>query len=151
MKIQVSDCHVFTLDNAFQRRWSMKLIENKFGNSVEENTQKDSTIEKTDITWERFQTKINEEIGRLSAETGLSSMEDKRLGCWFVKNKNGLINSDAFAEKVLKYLWDDAFKFSRDKVFNSNFGNLEDLAADYKANGFKNIFKEKWFANLGDN
>lgn len=78
--MNTSDQNVFTLDNAFQRRWSMKLIENKFGNSDEENTQKSSIIENTDITWEYFQSRINEEIGRLSAETGLSSMEDKRLG-----------------------------------------------------------------------
>jgi hypothetical protein len=87
----------------------------------------------------------------LSAEeNGLSSMEDKRLGGWFITPKNApddpegtspKITKKAFAEKVLKYLWDDAFKFDR----KSHFGNiitLEDLVENFERNGFK-VFVEK--------
>ena len=81
----------------------------------------------------------------MSEDAGLSSMEDKRLGCWFVKAvKQGndyIISKDLFAEKVLKYLWDDAFKFCREKVFN-NYTNLESLTRDFKGDKEFSVFKD---------
>lgn len=148
--MNTSDQNVFTLDNAFQRRWDMKLIENVFGNTEEENHQKGAFVDTAkQITWEKFQTAINIKIGKMSEDAGLSSMEDKRLGCWFVKAvKQGddyIISKDLFAEKVLKYLWDDAFKFCREKVFN-NYTNLESLTRDFKGDKefavFKDLFSE---------
>lgn len=148
--MNTSDQNVFTLDNAFQRRWDMKLIENVFGNTEEENHQKGAFVDTAkNITWEKFQTAINIKIGKMSEDAGLSSMEDKRLGCWFVKAvKQGddyIISKDLFAEKVLKYLWDDAFKFCREKVFN-NYTNLESLTRDFKGDKefavFKDLFSE---------
>lgn len=151
--MNTSDQNVFTLDNAFQRRWDMKLIENEFGDTDEEKNQKGAFVDtaKT-ITWEKFQTAINIKIGKMSEDAGLSSMEDKRLGCWFVKavktsekDKGGndiyIISKDLFAEKVLKYLWDDAFKFCREKVFN-NYSNLESLTRDFKGDKEFSVFKD---------
>lgn len=148
--MNTSDQNVFTLDNAFQRRWYMKLIENVFGDTDEEKHQKDAFIDSAkQITWEKFQKAINVKIGKMSEDAGLSSMEDKRLGCWFVKaiklGNDYIISKDLFAEKVLKYLWDDAFKFCREKVFN-NYTNLESLTRDFKGDKefsvFKNLFSE---------
>lgn len=148
--MNTSDQNVFTLDNAFQRRWDMKLIENVFGGTEEETNQRNAFVDSAkQITWEKFQTAINIKIGKMSEDAGLSSMEDKRLGCWFVKAvKHGndyIISKDLFAEKVLKYLWDDAFKFCREKVFN-NYTNLESLTRDFKGDKefsvFKNLFSE---------
>lgn len=148
--MNTSDQNVFTLDNAFQRRWDMKLIENVFGNTEEENQQKGAFVDTAkNITWEKFHAAINIKIGKMSEDAGLSSMEDKRLGCWFVKAvKQGddhIISKDLFAEKVLKYLWDDAFKFCREKVFN-NYTNLESLTRDFKGDKefavFKDLFSE---------
>ena len=72
-------------------------------------------------------------------------MEDKRLGSWFVKAvKQGddyIIPKDLFAEKVLKYLWDDAFKFCREKVFNG-YTNLESLTRDFKGQKEFSVFKD---------
>ncbi|MDD5811823.1 MAG: AAA family ATPase [Treponema sp.] len=148
--MNTSDQNVFTLDNAFQRRWDMKLIENVFGDTEEETNQRNAFVDSAkQITWEKFQTAINIKIGKMSEDAGLSSMEDKRLGCWFVKAvKQGndyIISKDLFAEKVLKYLWDDAFKFCREKVFN-NYTNLESLTRDFKGDKeffvFKDLFSE---------
>ena len=69
-------------------------------------------------------------------------MEDKRLGCWFVKNKNGIISKEVFVNKVLKYLWDDAFKFSRSNIFN-NFNTFEDLRKNYLTGQKLGVFKVK--------
>lgn len=50
------------------------------------------------------------------------------------------------AEKVLKYLWDDAFKFSREKVF-VGYNTLEELTKDFKETKglavFKDLFAEE--------
>ena len=155
--MNTSDQNVFTLDNAFQRRWDMKLIENVFRDTEEETNQRNAFVDSAkQITWEKFQTAINIKIGKMSEDAGLSSMEDKRLGCWFVKaekttekDKDGkdiyIIQNELFAEKVLKYLWDDAFKFCREKVFNG-YTNLESLTCDFKGEKefavFKNLFSE---------
>ena len=155
--MNTSDQNVFTLDNAFQRRWDMRLIENVFGDTEEEINQRNAFVDSAkQITWEKFQTAINIKIGKMSEDAGLSSMEDKRLGCWFVKaekttekDKDGkdiyIIRNKLFAEKVLKYLWDDAFKFCREKVFNG-YTNLESLTRDFKGDKefsvFKNLFSE---------
>lgn len=145
--MNTSDQNVFTLDNAFQRRWDMKLIENVFGGTEEEKYQKDAFVDTArTITWEQFQQAINIKIGRISEEAGFSSMEDKRIGCWFIKAvKQGdgsyIIPKDLFAEKVLKYLWDDAFKFCREKVFNG-YTSLESLAHDFKGQKGFAVFKD---------
>ena len=144
--MNTSDQNVFTLDNAFQRRWNMKLIENVFGDTEEETNQRNAFVDSAkQITWEKFQTAINIKIGKMSEDAGLSSMEDKRLGCWFVKAvKQGndyIISKDLFAEKVLKYLWDDAFKFCREKVFNG-YTNLESLTRDFKGDKEFSVFKD---------
>jgi len=115
--MNTSDQNVFTLDNAFQRRWDMKLVENKFEGKDAEK-QRNAKIGGTEVTWEIFQTFINKKISESSSSVGMSSMEDKRLGCWFVKETDGKISKEKFAEKVLKYLWDDAFKFNHDDIFN---------------------------------
>lgn len=135
--MNTSDQNVFILDNAFQRRWDMVLVKNEFGNDSE--NQKLATIENSDITWETFQKTINEKISQFSKENNFSSMIDKRLGCWFVKavpdknDANGkyIITEDSFKNKILKYLWDDAFKFCHEDVFE-DADNFEALLEKVK-------------------
>lgn len=125
--MNTSDQNVFTLDTAFQRRWSMRLIENKFHEKDKELAEKE--ILDTGVTWKQFCTVINNII--LSKNEKLSSSEDKRLGVHFVSLEELEFDSkvkSVFAEKVIKYLWDDAFKFSRSEVFDiSNYNCLEDI------------------------
>ncbi|MBO7639736.1 MAG: hypothetical protein J6S91_12260, partial [Treponema sp.] len=94
------------------------------------------TVNKQKITWEDFQETINAVIGEKSNEGGLSSMEDKRLGCWFVKAENGKIKASVFADKVLKYLWDDAFKFYHQEIFGVEIKNFEELQKAFLEKGF---------------
>lgn len=137
--MNTSDQNVFTLDNAFQRRWDMQLVKNE---CTDDNQMKATiTVKDQKITWGDFQQTINSVIGEKSNEGGLSSMEDKRLGCWFVKAKDKEIKADDFANKVLKYLWDDAFKFYHQEIFGG-VKNFEEL---------QNAFlKEKGFAVFSD-
>lgn len=129
--MNTSDQNVFTLDTAFQRRFSMQLIENSFENA--DDDFKNMKILDTDITWQKFCTTINEKIAQNN--DGLSSMEDKRFGVYFV-NIDDLKSKENFAHKVIKYLWDDVFKFDRNIIFDTTkFNTLEAVV--------KNFTKEK--------
>ena len=142
--MNTSDQNVFTLDNAFQRRWEMELVQNIVDKSNENGKkQMEATISVANqkIKWEDFQQTINSVIGEKSNEGGLSSMEDKRLGCWFIKAENGVIDEKKFANKVLKYLWDDAFKFCHQEIFESDIKNFEELQKRFFEKGF-DVFSE---------
>ena len=159
--MNTSDQNVFTLDTAFQRRWSMRLIQNKFPEDGSEKEFAETHILDTDVTWEKFFTVINDLI--LSKNIRMTSAEDKRLGTHFVSQEDLVIDTyegtdkdllkkanrqnRKFAEKVLKYLWDDAFKFNKDEIFDiSKVNSLEkviDIFVKSKKNGrFEGIFKQ---------
>ncbi|GAA8331359.1 hypothetical protein HpNP140_09780 [Helicobacter pylori] len=125
--MNTSDQNVFTLDTAFQRRFSMQLIENSFENV--DNDFKNMKILDTEITWQKFCTTINEKIAQNNE--GLSSMEDKRFGVYFV-NIDDLKSKENFAHKVIKYLWDDVFKFDRNIIFDTTkFNTLEAVVKNF--------------------
>ena len=148
--MNTSDQNVFTLDTAFQRRWNMKLISNEWDGSDDDEKLMKTEIDvvgKT-IKWGDFRDKINEIIADSSFEF---SNEDKRLGKYFVK-KADLEDRKAFAEKVLKYLWDDAFKMNRDNAFvaeieysgsNVKINSLEILINMFEKKGLE-VFKVKF-------
>lgn len=136
--MNTSDQNVFTLDTAFQRRWVMRMIKNSFTN----HKYADKNILDTSVSWKQFCEAVNEEILR---RNNVTSSEDKRLGAYFV-SANDLIcvevQDDAtekqkieakhknarFAEKVIKYLWDDAFKFSHPDTFDTRrYKSLEKI------------------------
>ena len=140
--MNTADQSVFTLDTAFKRRWNMRMIPNDVGNCKFANVK----ILGTDVTWETFVTVINDLI--LSENSDLTSTEDKRIGAYFVKRKDiELIDgkyNPAFAEKVLMYLWNDVFKFSRDTVFNEKYNSLDKLIKGFEAERF-NVFNLEEF------
>lgn len=159
--MNTSDQNVFTLDTAFQRRWSMRLIQNKFPEDGSEKAFADTFILDTSVTWEKFFTVINDLI--LNKNIRMTSAEDKRLGTHFVSQEDLVIDTyegedkelskkanrqnRRFAEKVLKYLWDDAFKFNKDEIFDiSKVNSLEKVIEVFvKAKGntrFEGIFKQ---------
>lgn len=152
--MNTSDQNVFTLDTAFQRRWKMRLIENSF--SEGDKYLKDFIILDTDLTWGKFCIAINEII--LEDNAMLSSTEDKRLGIHFVDiselEANNQDDSEfrLFPEKVIKYLWDDAFKFSREKIFDtSNFNSLEKVIRKFveaKGSDRFNVFNDATLSRL---
>ena len=124
--MNTSDQNVFTLDNAFQRRFDMELVRNEFDlNKPAVNAQYNAEIDDTGIKWGQFWGWINAKI--TATLKGLASIEDKRLGVWFVSNVGGIIDDKVFAEKVLKFLWDDVFKFKRPQIFADGIDTLEKL------------------------
>ena len=154
--MNTSDQNVFTLDTAFQRRWNMRMVEN----NVFKSHIAQKPILDTNIKWAQFADTINSLI--ITKNVGMTSSEDKRLGAYFVTEKDlhfattgdNITQEEAddrnhnFPEKVLKYLWDDAFKFTRDEVFKSDFDSLEKLIKAFEdAQGDKrfNIFADDIF------
>ncbi len=134
--MNTSDQNVFTLDNAFQRRFDMELVRNEFAKGSVDGfkteaicNQHNAKIVGTETTWGEFWEWANSKITQVLK--GLSSTEDKRLGVWFVCNVNGEIPEKVFAEKVLKYLWDDAFKFKRPQIFAEGCDTLENLISRF--------------------
>lgn len=129
--MNTADQNVFTLDTAFQRRWTMRMIEN----NIQECHYKDDVILDTGITWEQFNTVINNFI--LQTNKDSLSSEDKRLGAYFVRQDElklpeNIENGIAFAEKVIKYLWDDVFKFNKAALFDSQFNALDKVLNYFK-------------------
>jgi hypothetical protein len=117
--MNTSDQNVFTLDTAFQRRWEMHLIKNDVKGALHAG----ENIEGSCISWGNFADVTNTEIIRFGEETG--SSEDKRLGAYFAKLNE--LKRDKFPEKVLKYLWDDAFKMDHYVYFNENVSSLDNI------------------------
>lgn len=125
--MNTADQNVFTMDTAFQRRWHMKHIPNKFaGGTLDDNTKAHvaKLIPGSNISWGVFAQTVN--AGLAQNNYGLPSNEDKSLGVYFATDKE-LDDREAFAEKVLKYLWDDAFKLNRDKLFKDKDKSLSDI------------------------
>lgn len=157
--MNTSDQNVFTLDTAFQRRWNMRLIENKFKkNTVEEKEFAEHPILDTTITWETFCETVNAQI--LEKNQNMTSSEDKRLGTHFVliedlrfdqteldtnatsqERHQAELRNRRFPEKVIKYLWDDAFKFYRDEIFNPNYNSLEKVISAFATTTGNDRFK----------
>lgn len=128
--MNTSDQNVFTLDTAFQRRWEMHLIKN----DVKKANHAGNVIEGSSISWGEFADVTNREIIHFGEETGTS--EDKRLGAYFARINE--LTRDKFPEKVLKYLWDDAFKMDRYVYFNESISSIDTII---------NVFQEEQSTN----
>lgn len=122
--MNTADQNVFTLDTAFQRRWNMRQIENNF----EKSSHSKDIIAGTEVNWGAFATVINDMV--IDINVDMASSEDKRLGTYFAKKKE--LEVSRFPEKVLKYLWDDAFKMDKTAIFNENCKSLEDVVVTYE-------------------
>lgn len=152
--MNTSDQNVFTLDTAFQRRWIMRMIPNTFDGHKFAN----KPILDTTVSWRAFCSAINDEILR---RNNVTSSEDKRLGAYFITaadlvwheeedqvekgSKEWIIarHSNArFSEKVLKYLWDDAFKFAHPETFDTKaYASLELVIETFCNERANNRFK----------
>ena len=112
--MNTSDQSLFPIDSAFKRRWDWTYIPIS-------NANKGWTINIGDIhyDWWQFVERINDLIGRTT------NSEDKKLGYFFCKAKDGVISAETFVGKVIFYLWNDVFKDYDfcDQVFNDADGN----------------------------
>ncbi len=97
--MNTSDQSLFPIDSAFKRRWDwqyMPISDGKKDWKIEVNGKR--------YDWWLFLVKINEKI------SDTTNSEDKKLGYYFCKAKNGKIDVETFVGKVIFYLWNDVFK-----------------------------------------
>lgn len=183
--MNTSDQNVFTLDTAFQRRWKMRLIENSFDN-VRQSLAACPILD-TGVNWKRFCEVINKQI--IGNKAKMASSEDKRLGIYFVHEKDlehneadkpvnhdtlraelnelleaerkdslaenqrdrlkeirvALMQNRIFPEKVIKYLWDDAFRFNPGAIFDTEENKeLDSLEAVIRMFVYDNRGKDRF-------
>ncbi len=113
--MNTSDQSLFPIDSAFKRRWDWVYM-------PIEDAGKNWKIEVNghEYDWYRFLTAINKEV------FDLTHSEDKQLGYFFAKAKDGKIDAATLVNKVYFYLWTDVFKdydFESQKAFKKADGN----------------------------
>ena len=149
--MNTSDQSLFPIDSAFKRRWDWKYVPIREGRDKETNAPLNWYINTGDkqYKWWSFISKVNELIG------SLTNSEDKKLGYFFCKTKDGEIDADLFVSKVIFYLWNDVFKdygFD-DKDFQDEEGKILSFDRFYEdKNGKTNVdiaIVEQFLGNLG--
>lgn len=149
--MNTSDQSLFPIDSAFKRRWDWKYVPIREGRDKETNAKLNWYINTGDkqYDWWSFISQVNKLIG------SLTNSEDKKLGYFFCKAKDGEIDADLFVSKVIFYLWNDVFKdygFD-DKDFQDEEGKILSFDRFYEdVNGVTNVNVanvELFLENLG--
>ena len=149
--MNTSDQSLFPIDSAFKRRWDWKYVPIREGRDKETNAKLNWYINTGDkqYKWWSFISLVNKLIG------SLTNSEDKKLGYFFCKAKDGEIDADLFVSKVIFYLWNDVFKdygFD-DKDFQDEEGKILSFDRFYEdKNGKTNVdiaIVEQFLGNLG--
>ena len=120
--MNTSDQSLFPIDSAFKRRWDWKYM------PIDYDKEKWSIVAKSvQYSWSDFLKKINNLVA------SLTDSEDKMLGFYFAKAKDGIIDADTFVGKVVFYLWNDLFK---------DYGLPKEIlnGAESKEFAFRNFF-----------
>ena len=113
--MNTSDQSLFPIDSAFKRRWDwvyMPIADAKKNYVIE--------IDNDQYDWWSFLEAINTII------ESTTHSEDKKLGYFFAKAKDGRISVETFVSKVIFYLWNDVFKDNETnhKAFKDSDGEL---------------------------
>lgn len=149
--MNTSDQSLFPIDSAFKRRWDWKYVPIREGRDKETNAKLNWYINTGDkqYNWWSFISQVNKLIG------SLTNSEDKKLGYFFCKAKDGEIDADLFVSKVIFYLWNDVFKdygFD-DKDFQDEEGKILSFDRFYEdKNGKTNVdiaIVKQFLENLG--
>ena len=129
-----ADQGVFPMDTAFKRRWDFLYI------GIDEKEEKvencNVEIAGQNINWNQLRKAINNHL------TSLKINEDKLLGPFFINKailKNKATFIDAFKNKVIMYLFEDAAKQKRNKLFAANTDNIRysQICEDFDTKGVK--------------
>lgn len=127
--MNTSDQSLFPIDSAFKRRWDWKYIKIA---DAQKNWQ--IKVGTKNYDWWQFVQAINYFV------FDATQSEDKNLGYFFAKAKNGIISAETFVSKVMFYLYTDVFKdygFSGD-IFKGTNGEEMTFQSFYNADGSAN-------------
>lgn len=97
--MNTSDQSLFPIDSAFKRRWDWQYVP-----ICDARKNWKIAVNGKLYDWWLFVEAINHDIYEATFS------EDKKLGYFFCKADDGIINADKFVSKVIFYLWNDVFK-----------------------------------------
>lgn len=141
-----SDQNTFVMDTAFLRRWDIERLEiiSGDGNNFAFNEFREILGAPN---WHKFILNVNDFLVR---EVFDSVIEDRLIGQWFyISNENLNINNcNKFANKVLRYLWDDVLKHDRNVLFKNEIKTFSELLENFKSK--KQIFTESFIKNINE-
>lgn len=136
--MNTSDQSLFPIDSAFKRRWDWKYmpIDTKKENwNIEVGGKK--------YSWSDFLEAVNEQIFEVTKS------EDKKLGFYFCRANNHVVDAEKFVSKVIFYLYNDVFKdygYDR-KMFHGEDGKTIQFHEYFQNNGDINEQKAALFLN----
>jgi hypothetical protein len=138
--MNTSDQSLFPMDSAFKRRWDWKYIPIKEPKDVKYEIRVGDVV----VDWWRFIRKINDSIGNIT------NSEDKKMGYFFVKaDENNVIGKEQIVNKVLFYLYNDAFKdydlpdyFSDENGKKLSFGDFFKIDGEIEDDKLKQFLKK---------
>ena len=136
--MNTSDQSLFPIDSAFKRRWDWKYmpIDTKKENwNIEVDGKK--------YSWSDFLEAVNEQIFEVTKS------EDKKLGFYFCRANNHVVDAEKFVSKVIFYLYNDVFKdYGNDrKMFQGEDGKTIQFHEYFQSNGDINEQKAALFLN----
>lgn len=128
-----ADQGVFPMDTAFKRRWDFRYMGINDGSAKIDGIAVPVGIPTRMVSWDGLRRGIN----KVLLDAGVN--EDKLLGPFFVspsRLRDTAHFIQTFMDKVLLYLFEDAAKTKKSKVF-SHEGNAtySDICEDFKARG----------------
>ena len=138
-----ADQGVFPMDTAFKRRWSFRYMGINEGESANVGGQALSEITVPcggrDVVWNNLRRAINE----FMASDGLRINEDKLLGPFFISPADLTPErfASTFKDKVLLYLYEDAGKTKRSKMFKKGLNTYSKVCDEFDEIG-EGIFGE---------
>ena len=143
--MNTSDQSLYPMDSAFKRRWEWQSCDLNF-DALKLFLNGRPCLKDIKTTWDWITI-----VERLNSCILQCHLEDKQIGPWFMKpnEASGEIDSKAFANKCLYYLWDDVFKDDQmadhspfiDKP-GSVIRSFHELQKKFKDGGMASIFKE---------
>lgn len=138
-----ADQGVMPMDTAFKRRWEFTYlgVNDAADNNAAEFEKYVFEVNGVKYNWDMYRRGINDRLSRLNIP------EDKLLGPYFL-SKNILINenksyiADVLKNKVLMYLYEDAGRAFRGRLFrDGSYNTYSQLCAEFDKDPLS-IFKE---------
>jgi hypothetical protein len=107
---------LYYLDSAFKRRWDWEYID--IPTTIDgvflipqEIYHIKVVLGNKEFYWHNLVIHLNEFIKK--QHQYIRRIEDKQIGLWFLKAKNGIIEESAIKNKLMFYLWDSVFSKDR--------------------------------------
>lgn len=138
-----ADQGVMPMDTAFKRRWEFTYlgVNEAADNNIEEFNNYIFEVNGENYNWDMYRREINDRLSKLNIP------EDKLLGPYFLSkniltNENKSYIADVLKNKVLMYLYEDAGRAFRGRLFREGtYNTYSQLCSEFDKDPLS-IFKE---------